>query len=100
MNRTRQQGLGVIIIALVFALGQLPVLTPVVTTPAVSVFDRAVATSMLLGALSLFTLGVFRIRNPEWFDDGSTEQDVRPLPMFIIAGGLVGIGVLVYMIAQ
>lgn len=100
MDRTRQQGIGAIIISLSLVLGQLPLLASVITTPAISVSDRAFGILMLLSALSLFTLGVFRLRNPEQFEDGSTESEFRTIPMFIIASGLVGIGALMYMIAS
>lgn len=100
MDSTRQQGLGAIIIALSLTLGQLPSLVPVVTEPAVSVFDRAFVILMLVGALSLFTLGISRLRNPEQFDNGSREQGSRSIPIFIIAIGLIGIGALMFMIVQ
>jgi hypothetical protein len=100
MDSTRQQSLGAIIIALFLALGQLPSLVSVVTTPVVSVGDQAFSIWMFVGALSLFTLGLFRLRNPERFDDGTTEYEFRSLPMFIIAGGLFGIGVLLYLIVS
>lgn len=100
MDSTRQQSLGAIIIALSLALGQLPSLVPVVTEPAVSIFDRTFVILMLVGALSLFTLGISRLRNPEQFDDGSTEQEFRSIPVFIIAIGLVGIGALMFLIVS
>ena len=98
MDRTRQQGLGAIIIALAVGLGQLTLLAPVITEPAVSVFDRPFPILMLIGALSLFTLGVSRLRNPELVSGSSTEEEFRLVPMLIIAGGLFGIGMLMYMI--
>ena len=84
--------------ALAIALSQLSSLVPVVTEPAVSVFDRAFRILLLLSALSLFTLGLSRLRSPEWFDDGAPKREFRSLPLAIIAGGLFGIGVLSYMI--
>jgi len=98
MDRIRQQGIGAAIIALVLGLAQLPTLVPVITEPAVSVFDRAYSILILLGASSLFYLGTLRLRNPEWFDDASTEHEFRPVPMAVIAGGLFGIGALMYLI--
>lgn len=82
------------------ALGQLPLIVSVITKPAISVFDRAFGILLLLGALSLFSLGVFRLRTPEQFDDGSTESEFRTIPMLIIASGLIGSGALMYMIAS
>lgn len=98
MDRTNQQGIGTAIIALILALAQLPILVPVIIEPAVSVFDRAYSILMLLGASSLFYLGTLRLRNPEWFDDGSTEHEFRPTPLVIIAGGAFGIGALMYLL--
>ena len=100
MDPTRQQGIGTAIIALVLALAQLPILAPVITEPAVSVFDRAYSILMLLGASSLFYLGALRLRNPEWFDDGPTEHEFRPVPMAVIGSGLFGIGALMYLIVS
>ena len=98
MKRIRQQGIGTAVIAMIIALAQLPILVPVITDPTVSVFDRAYGILMLLGASSLFSLGALRLRNPEWFGNDPTEHELRPVPLAVIAGGLFGVGALIYLV--
>lgn len=92
MRHTRRQSIGSIIIALVVGFGQLLSLVSVVTNPAVSILDRPFAPVMLVGALSLFSIGVLHLRNPDQFDSRPSRSRIQPLPLVIIAGGLFGIG--------
>jgi hypothetical protein len=44
----------------------------------------------------LFSLGLRRLRRPQLFVDEPSGRTLRPVPTAIIAGGLFGIGILVY----
>ena len=100
MRHTRRQSIGSIIIALAVGFGQLPSLMTVITNPAVSILDRPFAPVMLVAALSLLSMGILHLRNPNQFDSRSSGSRIQPLPLVIIAGGLFGIGAMMYMIVS
>jgi hypothetical protein len=85
---------------LVIALSQLPSLIAVVTDPTVSIVDQAFPLLLLLGALSLLTLGLRRLRHPQLFADRPSDRTVRPLLIYILAGVLFGVGILMYVIVS
>lgn len=100
MGHTRRQSIGSIIIALVAGFWQLPSLVAIVTNPAISILDRPFAPVMLVAALSLLSIGIIHLRNPDQFDNRSSGREIQPLPLVIIAGGLFGIGVMMYLIVS
>ena len=100
MRRAHRQSIGSIIIALVVGFGQLPSFVSVVTNPAVSILDRPFAPVMLVGALSLLSIGILHLRNPDQFESRSSGSRIRPLPLVVIAGGLFGIGAMMYVIVS
>lgn len=100
MKHTRRQSIGSIILALTVGFGQLPSLVTVVTNPAVSILDRPFVPVMLVAALSLLSIGITHLRNPDQFESHSSESRIQPLPLVIIAGGSFGIGVMMYVIVS
>ena len=98
MESSRRRSLGVILLAVFYGAGWIPMLALTLTNPAVSILDRPFELLMLLSAASLLSLGLYHFRHPELVGDPSENYDPKPLPLAIIAIGLIGIGVMVAMI--